>query len=88
MFGFEGENSLLSALKALGYAEGLSSGDTDVMKNSAIFYINIELTNEGLANYMHVLDVTFAYVKTMKSLGAQEYIYNEERISGIQSFNS
>lgn len=61
---------MLSALKHLGYAEELSSGYSDIMENSAVIYINIELTNEGLANYLHVLNVAFAYLQTMKSLGA------------------
>jgi insulysin len=62
IFGFEGENSLLSALKHLGYAEGLSSGYNDVIENSSIIYISIDLTDEGLAKYMDVLDVVFAYL--------------------------
>lgn len=48
IFGFEGENSLLSALKHLGLAEGLSSGYEDFMDNSSIFYIEYELTDLGI----------------------------------------
>ncbi|EAS04318.1 insulysin, insulin-degrading enzyme (macronuclear) [Tetrahymena thermophila SB210] len=88
VFGFEGENSLLSALKHLGLAEGLASGYEDIMNNMSIFYVDVELTQQGLSRYTEVLNIVFTYLQIMKKIGVQDYIYEEDRITGIQEFNS
>lgn len=52
VIGFEGEKSLLSAIKHFGWAESLTAGYEDVMDNSSIFSIELELTEKGLTEYI------------------------------------
>lgn len=88
VIGYEGENSLLSALKYLGLAEGLSSGYDDVMGNSSIFFINVKLTENGLAQYTKVLNVVFSFLKKLRENGAAKYIFEEEYLTGKQDFDA
>lgn len=62
LIGHEGENSLLSYLKAQDYAMDVSTyGDhlNDCVTN---FNTTITLTKKGLANYEKVLDAVFKYI--------------------------
>jgi insulysin len=59
LFGHEGENSLLSYLKALDLAQELSSGYDHEVHSFSNFYIDITLTKKGLANINQVIEAVF-----------------------------
>lgn len=62
LIGHEGENSLLSYLKAEDYAMDLSAGGDHELDCLSDFTITITLTKKGLANTDKVLDATFKYI--------------------------
>jgi len=51
LFGHEGENSVLSWLKAEGLALTLSASGTEMLNAFTFYTVSIELTKKGLANY-------------------------------------
>jgi len=62
LIGHEGENSLLSYLKAEDYAMELSAGGSHELDCFSDFSVSITLTKKGLANYEKVLDAIFKYI--------------------------
>lgn len=62
LIGHEGENSLLSYLKAEDYAMDLSAGGDHELDCFSDFTITITLTKKGLANTDKVLDAIFKYI--------------------------
>ena len=69
LVGHEGENSLLSYLKAEDYAMELSTyadHNNDCLSN---FNLTITLTKKGLANTEKVLNAVFKYIQRLKEVG-------------------
>ena len=69
LIGHEGENSLLSYLKAEDYAMELSTyadHNNDCLSN---FNLTITLTKKGLANTEKVLNAVFKYIQRLKEVG-------------------
>jgi len=75
LFGHEGENSLLSYLKAEGLANELSAGGDHELWSFSNFYVDISLTKKGLANYEQVVEAVFQYANKIREAGPQEYIF-------------
>lgn len=86
LFGHEGENSLLSYLKAEGLANELGAGGDHELWSYSNFYIDIFLTKKGLANYEQVLEAVFTYSQKLNRAGPQEYIYTENNDLGKMQF--
>ncbi len=66
LFGHEGENSLLSYLKAEGLAMELSAQHDHSLNGAwSNFEVDITLTKKGLAEYERVIEIVFKYAQIL-----------------------
>ncbi|GAB3095158.1 peptidase M16 [Aestuariicella hydrocarbonica] len=79
LLGHEGEGSLLSLLKQLGWAEGLSAGSGYGGRNENTFNISIQLTPEGLKNQEKVVATTFRMIQLIREKGVEEWRFEEQQ---------
>ena len=77
LLGHEGPGSLLSALKARGWAEGLNVGLGMRHRDFATFGITIHATEAGLANHSGVIASVFACLDLIREKGIEPR-YHEE----------
>ena len=77
LIGHEGPGSILSYLKAEGWANGLSAGAAPVCSGTAFFTISVKLTEDGLKLYDEVVKVIFQYISLIKEVPPQEWIFGE-----------
>ena len=77
LLGHEGHGSLLSALKAHGWAEGLSAGPSFEHPDFAVFGIGIRLTEAGLAHVDDVIASVFAYLALIRKKGIKPRYHDE-----------
>ncbi|KAI9740448.1 MAG: hypothetical protein M1834_005028 [Cirrosporium novae-zelandiae] len=77
LIGHEGPGSILSYIKAKGWANGLSAGGAPVCPGSAYFSISVRLTEEGLKNYGKIVEVIFQYISLIKETPPQEWVVDE-----------
>ena len=77
LLGHEGRRSLLSALKARGWAEGLNAGLGMRHRDFATFGITIHATEAGLANRDDIAASTFAYIDLIRERGIESRRYEE-----------
>ena len=77
LLGHEGRGSLLSALKARGWAEALSAGPGMGHRDFATFRVTIQATEAGLANRDDVVALVFAYLGLIRTEGIEPR-YHEE----------
>ena len=87
LIGHEGENSLLSYLKAEDYAMELNAHADSELDCLSDFSVTITLTKKGLKNYEKVLDAVFKYIQRLKEVGPQEWVFNEKRKIGKIAFD-
>ncbi len=78
LIGHEGKGSLLSELKARGWADSLSAGSGFNNLEYATFNITVKLTQEGLAHYQEIVSEVFAYIDLLKQEGPQQWIFEEQ----------
>ena len=74
----EGKGSLLSLLKAKGYATGLSSGVYST-SYAGEFQTKITLTEQGLDAVNEVIAIFFSYIAMLKNTGLQRYYFAENK---------
>ncbi|KAI9654808.1 MAG: Insulinase (Peptidase M16) [Bathelium mastoideum] len=79
LIGHEGPGSILSLLKAKGWANGLGSGKMQVCPGSAFFTISIRLTEDGLKEYQEILKIVFQYIAMLQETQPQKWIVDEIR---------
>ncbi|PYH90104.1 LuxS/MPP-like metallohydrolase [Aspergillus ellipticus CBS 707.79] len=77
LIGHEGPGSILSYIKAKGWANGLSAGVMPVCPGSAFFTISIRLTPEGLKQHREVTRVIFEYIAMIKEREPEQWIFDE-----------
>lgn len=77
ILGHEGETSLLSKLKAEGYADGLGAGGFHAGKDQTLFSINVLLTSKGLKEYEKVISRCYEAIASIRLSGIPRYIFNE-----------
>ena len=77
LIGHEGPGSILSYVKAKGWANALSSGPSRICPGSALFTIHIKLTEDGLKVYQEVVKVVFQYISLIKEIPPQKWIVEE-----------
>lgn len=88
LLGHEGSGSLLSGLKKNCFALALSAGITDENQMFTLFSITIVLTDEGICNWIAVVQHVNAYLNMLRSNGPQEWIYEEiKQIAQIEFGN-
>ena len=78
LVGDEGKGSLLSLLKAKGYATALSSG-VYASSYAGEFQTKITLTELGLAKVNEVVGIFFSYIAMLKEASLKEYFYQESK---------
>ena len=85
LLGHEGRGSLLSTLKARGWAEGLSAGPGIGHRDFATFGVTIRATESGLEHLDEVIASVFAYLNLVREEGLEPR-YHEElaRMARIQ----
>lgn len=79
LLGHEGEGSLLSLLKGLGWAEGLSAGASPGGRNEATFNISIQLTPEGLKNQAKIVATAFRVIQSIRDEGVESWRFEEQQ---------
>ena len=78
LIGHEGEGSLLSLLKAEGWADGLGAGMGVSYRGGSAFSISISLTEAGMEQREQVLARLFEYVRLMEAKGPQRNLFDEQ----------
>lgn len=80
LIGHEGPGSIMSYVKAKGWAESLTSGAYNVCPGSpGLFNVEIRLTEDGLKNYKEIVKVLFQYISMLNDGAPQQWIYEEIR---------
>jgi insulysin len=86
VIGHEGENSLLSYLKAEDFALALSCSPDHSMDGLTTFEIEITLTKKGLENYETVIEAIYQYLKELKRKGPSEIFFKDQKDVGEMNF--
>jgi secreted Zn-dependent insulinase-like peptidase len=73
MIGYEGQGSLLKALKERGWAESLSAGPALSDRGSTLFSIDIGLTPAGYEHYDQILVELFAWLTLIQQEGIEPW---------------
>ncbi|KAJ4293507.1 metalloprotease [Kalmusia sp. IMI 367209] len=85
LIGHEGPGSILSYIKAKGWANGLGAGGSSICPGSGIFNISVKLTEEGLKHYKDIVKIIFQYIAMVRELPPQEWVVNEQiKISEVE----
>jgi insulysin len=85
LLGHEGSGSLLSLLKAEGWAEGLGAGSGLAYRGGSAFNLSITLTESGMQNREQVLRKVFETIRLLQKAGPQRYLYEEQgQLSALQ----
>ncbi|MBI1195817.1 MAG: hypothetical protein GC138_08230 [Gammaproteobacteria bacterium] len=79
LVGHEGDGSLLALLKRRGWANGISAGRAMKAGNEAMFTVEVDLTEAGLAEVEQVKDLIFSYFNLLKQAGVQPWFVDELR---------
>jgi secreted Zn-dependent insulinase-like peptidase len=77
MIGYEGQGSLLQALKEKGWAESLSAGPALSDRGATLFSIDIGLTPVGYEQYEQILVELFAWLKLIQQEGIEPWRQSE-----------
>ncbi|MCW8196083.1 peptidase M16 [Proteobacteria bacterium 005FR1] len=86
LLGHEGKGSLLSVLKAQGWAEALSAGAFLSTETDALFQIDVALTEAGLEERDSVTGLVFAAIDRVARGGVEEWRYLELQRLGEIAF--
>lgn len=85
LVGHEGAGSLLSLLKAEGWAEALGAGGGLSYRGGSAFYMSITLTADGMAQRERVLEQVFEYFNLLRREGVDSAIYAEQaQVAALQ----
>ena len=79
LLGHEGPGSLLSAFKARGWADGLSSGPASEYRDAAMFHVTVALTEQGLGHIDAMVQAVFDYVALIEASGLEQWIFDENQ---------
>jgi len=77
ILGHEGEKSLLAQLKRENLAEALACGQTKLGDDFSLFYLQIELTEAGLADIDQVITRCFQAINHLQKQETPYYIFEE-----------
>jgi insulysin len=80
LIGHEGPGSIMSYIKAKGWANGLSAGAYPICPGTpGVFDVQVRLTEEGLKNYPEIVKIFFQYVSLLRETEPQEWIFEEQK---------
>lgn len=77
LLGDEGSGSIISLLKAKGWADSLSAGVMDQNTFSNV-QVTITLTKEGIGHIDDIVGMVYEYIRMLKEGGIQDWLYKEE----------
>ncbi|GAA5876509.1 hypothetical protein JCM8547_009411 [Rhodosporidiobolus lusitaniae] len=78
LIGHEGKGSVLSYLKAMGWANGMSAGNgANGAAGFDFFKVQVDLTKEGLDNYEQVAASIFSYIHLLLTSPLPEWSFRE-----------
>ncbi|KAG0054714.1 Insulinase (Peptidase M16) [Gryganskiella cystojenkinii] len=77
LLGHEGTGSVLSLLKRLGWANGVSAVTMPAGIGHSFLKMTIDLTREGLKHHEDVVVIVFQYIALMRQNGVKDYIWDE-----------
>jgi insulysin len=77
VFGDEGEGSLLAALKHMELAESLGCGSVKIGPGSQVFYISVDLTDEGVKQMDAVIEKIFQAIAGLKKTEIPKYLFDD-----------
>lgn len=77
LLGDEGEGSLLALLKKKHWATALYAGGGDDSPGYVVFEVQIELSDDGFANYQEVIRLTHDYICMLQRTGPNERVFQE-----------
>jgi insulysin len=86
VLGHEGEGSLLSYLRELGWANGLSAGGGFSYRDTATFTVNVALTQDGLAHVDDIAALLFQFLDLVRADGVQAWLFDEQRVMADLGF--
>jgi insulysin len=70
--GHEGSGSILALLKSRGWANELSAGFLNTLRDFSIFHCQVTLTPEGLEHWRSILHIIMRYVDVLRSASLPE----------------
>ncbi|WP_108124966.1 insulinase family protein [Saccharospirillum mangrovi] len=85
LLGQETKGSLISELKARGWAEALSARPGNTTASQHQFSLTVQLTETGLENWEAVAGLAFEYLQLIGEQGLEEWRYDE--LADIQRIN-
>ncbi|KAL2320760.1 hypothetical protein Fmac_029729 [Flemingia macrophylla] len=77
LIGHEGEGSLYYILKKLGWATGLSAGESDWNLDFSFFKVGIDLTDAGHEHIQDIIGLLFKYIELLLQGGVCKWIFEE-----------
>jgi secreted Zn-dependent insulinase-like peptidase len=86
ILGHEGKGSLLSALKQRGWAQALSAGRSFDYHGGALFNVNVELTEAGVAHTDEIARLLFQTINRIRDGGIKDWLYREQQEVAQQRF--
>ena len=86
LIGHEGPGSILSYIKAKGWANSLSAGAMPICPGSAVFSISIRLTADGLKQYQKIVETVFLYIALLQQTMPQQWIVEEIKVMAEVDF--
>lgn len=86
LLGHEGEGSLLSWLKARGWADSLAAGSGFSTTNAAAISVDIGLTEQGLMHVDEITEAAFQALARIRSEGINAWRYDEQALMNALNF--
>jgi len=77
LLGHEGQGSLLSELKARGWADGLVAGVGKPTLHWEAFEVSVVLTEAGAAAANDVIEAVYGYLELVRERGVERWIHDE-----------
>jgi secreted Zn-dependent insulinase-like peptidase len=86
VIGHEGAGSLLSYLKARGWALALSAGEGFEYQGGSTFNVTVELTEAGAAHRDEVVAALYQALARLRADGVLPWLFDEQRVVAEQRF--
>lgn len=84
--GHEGAGSLLSYLKAQGWADGLSAGEGFDFQGGSMFNVSVAMTEAGAAHVDDITDAVYQTLARIRADGVQQWLFDEQKQVAEQRF--
>lgn len=86
LIGHEANGSLLSYLKEQGWVNNLSAGAMEGAKGFTFFICDMEVTESGLDHVNDIIASLFQYVKMLREMEPQDWIFKEVQAISVIHF--